>query len=161
MSNNALKNLNRSNDSAMLHCKICSPPFLGLPFHPGAIQGTEGIKFFHLATLSHTILFMHKLRFMHVMSRWRRGLSALHPHSRPLSLARRHRIPKFGLRTDDDDDVGALFREGKSNTATTFMFMFKYGKVHFSAGRNYLLVEIPSNFDTTYYLQCAASHRAW
>ena len=40
--------------SAMLRCKICSLPFLGLrphALHPDAIQGKEGIKFCHLATL--------------------------------------------------------------------------------------------------------------
>ena len=40
--------------SATLRCKIWSLPFLGLrphPLHPGAIQGKEGIKFCHLATL--------------------------------------------------------------------------------------------------------------
>ena len=38
----------------MLRCKIGSLPFLGLrphALHPGAIQGKEGIKFCHLATL--------------------------------------------------------------------------------------------------------------
>ena len=40
--------------SAMLCCKIGSLPFLGLrphDLHPGTVQGKEGIKFFHLATL--------------------------------------------------------------------------------------------------------------
>ena len=40
--------------SATLRCKIRSLPFLGLrphALHPGAIQGKEGIKFCHLATL--------------------------------------------------------------------------------------------------------------
>ena len=40
--------------SATLSCKIWSLPFLGLlphALHPGAIQGKEGIKFCHLATL--------------------------------------------------------------------------------------------------------------
>ena len=40
--------------SATLRCKIWSLPFLGLrphSLHPGAIQGKEGIKFCHLATL--------------------------------------------------------------------------------------------------------------
>ena len=40
--------------SALLCCKIWSPPFLGLrphALHPGAIQGKEGIKFCHLVTL--------------------------------------------------------------------------------------------------------------
>ena len=40
--------------SAPLRCKIGSLPFLGLRPHalrPGAIQGKEGIKFCHLATL--------------------------------------------------------------------------------------------------------------
>ena len=43
-------------DSATLRCKIGSLPFLGLrphALHPGAIQGKEGIKFCHLATLLH------------------------------------------------------------------------------------------------------------
>ena len=41
--------------SATLRCKILSLPFLGLrphALHPGAIQGKEGIKFCHLATLA-------------------------------------------------------------------------------------------------------------
>merc|ERR1712024_217633 len=40
--------------SATLRCKIRSLPFLGWrphALHPGAIQGKEGIKFCHLATL--------------------------------------------------------------------------------------------------------------
>ena len=40
--------------SATLRCKIGSLPFLGSrphALHPGAIQGKEGIKFCHLATL--------------------------------------------------------------------------------------------------------------
>ena len=45
----------KDNGSATLHCKIWSLPFLGLrphALHPGAIQGKEGIKFCHLATLN-------------------------------------------------------------------------------------------------------------
>ena len=41
--------------SATLRCKILSLPFLALcphALHPGAIQGKEGIKFCHLATLA-------------------------------------------------------------------------------------------------------------
>ena len=43
--------------SATLRCKIWSLPFLGLrphTLHPGAIQGKEGVKFCHLATLQGT-----------------------------------------------------------------------------------------------------------
>ena len=43
--------------SATLNCKIWSLPFLGLrphALHPGAIQGKEGIKFCHLATMDST-----------------------------------------------------------------------------------------------------------
>ena len=43
--------------SATLRCKIWSLPVLGLrphALHPGAIQGKEGIKFCHLATLKVT-----------------------------------------------------------------------------------------------------------
>ena len=45
--------------SATLRCKIGSLPFLGLrpqAFNPGAIQGKEGIKFCHLATLLESTL---------------------------------------------------------------------------------------------------------
>ena len=41
--------------------------------------------------------------------------------------------------------------EGKSNAAAV-MFMFMYGELHFSAGRNNLLVEIPRGLKTLYHM---------
>ena len=39
--------------------------------------------------------------------------------------------------------------EGKSNAAAV---MFMYGELHFSAGRNNLLVEIPRGLKTLYHM---------